>query len=88
MLTPTPVIVRPDIVTVLPVPTLLLSKVPTAEPVFSVTESPPTTPTRAAEPVLRIAAVVPSYTLLSAVMPDTVRAFGMILAVGVGWVSE
>ena len=67
--------VRPDTVTVLLVPTFLSAKAPVALPVLSVTVSPLTTPESAALAVFRVAAVFPSYCLLLAVIPVTVRAF-------------
>ena len=55
-----PVIVRPEIVTALPLPTFLSPNVPVAPAVLSVTASPDTTPTSDAPPVLSVAAAVPS----------------------------
>ena len=60
---------------------LLSEKTPVAETVFNVTVSPETTPKRAAPAVFIMAAVEPSYTLLAAVRPITVKALGVMLAV-------
>ena len=81
--------VRPLIVMIFPVPFALLANTPVADDVDSVTASAPMTPARAADPLMRreVAAVVPSYTLLLAVMPVTVRVFAVMFAVAVGWVS-
>src|SRR5207248_6810501 len=65
-----------DTVTVLPVPTFLSANAPVALPVLTVTVSPLTTPESAALVVFRVAVVFPSYCLLLAVLPVTVRAFG------------
>ena len=65
--------VSPETVTVLPLPTLASAKAPVAEAVLRVTESPETTPARAALPVLSVAVVLPSYTLLEAVILLTVN---------------
>ena len=46
--------------TVLPVPMVLFVKEPVTLLVFSVTSSPPTTPTNAALPVFKVAFVPPS----------------------------
>ena len=75
--------------TVLLVPTFFVPKVAVADAVLMVTASPLSTPTSAAEPLLRsaVADVLPSYTRSFAVMPDTVRVFTVIEAVVVGWVS-
>ena len=51
----TPLSVSPATVTVLPVPTSAVSKVPVAPPVASVTSSLPTTPTSAAPPTASVA---------------------------------
>ena len=82
---------RPMTVTVMPVPTFGLAKMPAALPPTSVTlpvsaesglESVALdAPTTAAE-------LVPSYTLLDAVMPVTVSASGVMFAVGEGSVIE
>ena len=66
--------VSPETVTILPVPALASAKAPAAEATLRVTLSLPTTPTKAALPVLRVAVVLPSYTLLLAVIPLTVNA--------------
>ena len=70
---------RPLTVTRMPLPTELVAKVPWAEPVWRFTVSPATTPTRDAEPRLRIAVVEASYSLFAAVMPETVRGFAAIV---------
>ena len=49
-----------------------LAKVPVAPLVLSVTLSLPMTPIKVALPVFSVAVVVPSYTLLFAVIPVTV----------------
>src|SRR5258706_496673 len=82
-----PLIVKPETVTFLPVPTVLLLNVPAALPVLSVTASPDTTPTNAALLVLSVAVVLPSYTLLLAVMPETVSIAAEIFAVVVALVE-
>jgi hypothetical protein len=69
-------------------PTDEVANVPTAEMVFNVTVSPAITPTKAALPTFKVAAVVPSYVLLFAVMPATVKFFWVIFAVVVGSVKE
>ena len=74
--------------TVIPVATSLLANVPVAPGVPSVTVSPLTTPTSDAPPVLRVASVVLSYTLLLAVTPLTVRPNGVMFALVVGCVRE
>ena len=61
---------------------------PAAEPLFNVTTSGETTPTKAVEPVLNVAAVVPSYARLLAMTPETVIALVVMLAVVDGAVSE
>ena len=76
-----PEIVRPAIFTVTPVPTLELANVPTALPLSKVTVSPAIIPDSAAAVVLSVAAVVPSYSLLAAVIPVTVRALAVIAKV-------
>ena len=72
------------IVFVLPI--ALSAKTPAAEAVDKVTASAPMTPDRAAVPVMSwdVAAVVPSYTLLFAVMPVTESALAVMFAVAVG----
>ena len=65
-------------VTVLFVPTFLLSKVPVAE---TVTSSPSTNPVKVAALASMVAVVLPLYVLLLAVIPETVRAFAVIFAV-------
>ena len=66
--------VRPAMLTVLLFDANRSANVAVAEAVDRVTESPDTTPDNAALPLLRsdVADVVPSYTLLLAVMPVTV----------------
>ena len=70
--------------TVLSVPTFLSAKIPVAEPVFRVTESPPTAATRSALSVFSVALAVPSYTLFEAVIPLTVISLTVMFAVVVG----
>ncbi len=84
---PEPLIVKPDTVTVLAVPTFLSAKTPVAPAVLSVTVSPDSTPTRAAPATFNVAVVVRSYTLLLAVTPVTVSAFAVMSAEVAGWVS-
>ena len=74
-----PVNVLPVTVTVLPVPTFLLSNVPTKVPA-SVTVSPAITPPSEAEPPFNTATVSRLYVLLAAVTPLTVTALGVMLA--------
>jgi hypothetical protein len=71
------VIVYPLVVTVLPVPTLILSKTPEAKPEFSVTlaASAGKTPFNKGVPP-SVAAVVRSYCLSLAVTPVMVTGFG------------
>jgi hypothetical protein len=71
--------VRLETVTVIPVPTEEVAKVPIAPAVFSVTASPGTTPTSAAPVVFKVADVVPSYVLLLAVIPVTVSGFAVMV---------
>lgn len=70
---------RPEITTAILVPTDEVAKVPTAEPVFNVTASPATTPTKAAEPTFNVAVVDASYVLPFAVIPETVNAFAVTI---------
>ena len=70
---------------VIPVPTFALAKVNTGLP-LRLTSSPPTTPTNVAVP-LAVAAVVPSYTLLSPVSPVIVTDSPVISADSVGCVK-
>ena len=72
---------RPDTVTVLPVPMFLSAKAPAAEALFRVTVSPPTTPTRAALSVSSVAVVVPSYVLFAEVIPLTVSSLAVTVPV-------
>ena len=71
----------------MPVPTSCEAKVPVAPAASSVTVSPLNTPKSDAADVSRVAAVLASYTLSSAVRPKTVSVAGVMLAVVVGWVS-
>jgi len=80
--------VSPEIVTNIPVPGDEVANVPIVLVVTSVTVSPLITPTKAALPVFNVATVVPSYVLLFAVMPVTVRFFAAMFAVVVGSVRE
>jgi hypothetical protein len=75
-------------VTAIPVPTDEVAKVPIAPAVFKVAASPAMTPTRTALPVFNVAVVLPSYVLLFAVIPVTVRDLEVMLAVVVGSVRE
>jgi hypothetical protein len=54
---------------------------------FSATTSPLTTPTNTPPLVMRVAAAVPSYTLLAAVIPVTVKPTAEMLALALGCVS-
>ena len=83
-----PVSASPETVTVLPVATVLSSNVPTTEETSSATSSFATTPCSAALVVSRVAFVVLSKIRVAAVMPVTVRVFGVMDAVVVGWVIE
>ena len=65
-------------VTVLFVPTFLLSKVPVAD---TVTASPSTNPVKVAALASMVAVVLPLYVLLLAVIPAMVRALAVIFAV-------
>ncbi len=67
--------VNPAVLTVLPVPTFLSEKDPVALPEFKITLSVPITPERAADPVFRVAIILPLYILLFAVTPVTVNTF-------------
>ena len=79
--------VLPVMVTVLLLPTVFEEKVPVADVVLSVTVSPRTLPTSAAEPFTKVAVVLALYTLFEAVMPEMVSSFAVMFAVVVGWVS-
>ena len=68
-------------VTVLPVATVLLAKVPVAA---TVNTSLATMPLNTAPVVVKLAVVPPSYTLSLAAMPDTVMALAVMLAVLLG----
>ena len=72
------------------VPTRESLNAPAILVVESVTESPLTTPLRAADDASRIevAFVVASYTRFEAVTPEMVSVLAQILAEVVGWVSE
>ena len=89
MPTSAPEMVKPDKVTVLPVPAVLLEKTPEAPLVLMLefTVSPVTTPDNAAVPVLKVAVVAPSYTLLLAVTPLMVSVAAVMFAVALGWVT-
>ena len=71
-------------VTVLLVPTSFVSKVPVAPLASSATSSPATCPESEAPEVSRVAPVLPSYTLLPAVMPVAVNVAAVMSAVVVG----
>ena len=45
--------------------------------------SPPIKPVYVTPPVFKVAVVLPSYVLFEAVMPDTVKALAVMLAVDV-----
>ena len=79
---------NPDVVTVIPAPTSLLTNAPVAPLVPSVTMSPLNTPTNDAPLVSKVTDVVLSYTLLLAVTPLTVNPNGVIFALVVGCVRE
>lgn len=79
-----PLMVSPEICTLLPVPTVAELNRPVADPALSTTLPPSKLPTRAALAALMVAVVVPSYSLLLAVMPLTVRVLPVIEAVVVG----
>ena len=76
-------------VTVLFAATFLLANVAVAPEVVNATTSFVSTPTNEADALFNraVALVVASYTLLSAVIPDTVSVFTVMLAVVVGWES-
>ncbi len=78
---------KPAVATCFETPVFLLAKWPEAPVDTRVTLSVPKIPERAALTVLSIASVVPSYTLLAAVTPVTVRAAGVMVPVVEGWVS-
>ena len=82
-----PLSVMPATVTALAVPMPALANVPVAPEVTIVTlaVSPASTPTSVPLPV-SVAVVLPSYVLLEAVMPVTVIAKAVTLAVVVGCV--
>ena len=84
-----PEMVRPEIATVFPTPTVLSANAPATELVDNVTLSPLTTPASVADPETScaVAFAVPSYTRLLAVMPVTVSSLAVMDAVVVGWVS-
>ncbi len=74
MLPPFWLSVNPAVVTTFPLPTFSLSKVAVAPPETRVTTSPGViVPTSTAPPVFNVAALVPLYTLLSAVTPVIVK---------------
>ncbi len=64
------------------------AKVPVAPVETRLTTSPDITPKRDALTVVKVAVVVPSYTLLFAVAPVTVNPIEVILAVVVGCTKE
>ena len=72
----------------MPLPTWALAKVKTGVPdKITCPSSPDTIPESAAVP-LTVAAVVPSYTLVTPLRPLMLKAFAEIVAVKpVGWVS-
>ena len=74
--------------TVLFVPYPAVRNAPAALPVTRLTVSPLMTPEMLAPATVRVAVMVPSYGLSLAVMPETVSGFFVIVAVGVGGVSE
>ena len=84
-----PVIVRPVMVTVRPLPTFLPLNVPTAlaRLTIAVALSAATMPEMIAPLVSSVAVVPPSYALLLAVMPVMLKAAAVMLAVAVGCVS-
>ena len=71
---------------VMPVPTFALAKVKDWTSAYRLTSSAPITPLKVAVPVA-VAAVVPSYTLLSPVSPTTVNSAAVMSADSVGWVN-
>ena len=70
---------------VMPVPTFAEAKVNTGLPP-KITSSAPMMPDTVAVP-LAVAAVVPSYTLLSPVNPTMVSSAAVMSAESVGWVN-
>ena len=78
----------PAMATEMAVSTFASAKVPVMEEILMETTSLFSIPTRAALVVSRGATVVPLYTLLLALTPETVSALVVMLAVVVGWVSE
>ena len=81
--------VLPVMVTTLLVPIVLVAKDAVAPDVDSVTTSPNSLPTIAADDLLSnaVADAVASYSRSSAVMPLMVKDFAVMDAVVVGWVS-
>ena len=73
------------VVIAIPVATSALPKVKTGVP-LKLTSSVPATPLNEAVPDA-VAAVVPSYSLLSPVIPVTITAFEVMSADSVGWVN-
>ena len=85
-----PPVVIPVIVMTLLVPMAAVANVPAKDVRSMVTVSPLITPEKPALVVTScdVAEVLPLYPRLTAVMPVTVKAFGVILAVVVGWMTE
>ena len=80
-----PLSAKPKAVTDLPLATAESAKAPTTPDVTSETASPAA---RVIAPPLMVATEVPSYALLRAVAPVTVRLIGVMLAVTTaGWTS-
>ena len=79
----------PVIVIAFAAPTALSANAPAIPLVEMLTTSPLSTPTSAAEPVLRIdiALALALYTRSLAVIPLTVNIFAVMFAAVVGWVS-
>ena len=73
------------VVIIIPVPTSALPKAKTGVPP-KLTTSVPATPLNEAVPAA-VAAMVPSYSLLSPVRPMTVTAFVVMSADSVGWIN-
>ena len=69
----------PEIVTVLPVLAFLSAKAPEALPASTERVSPMILPVKVAPVVVRVAAVVPSYSFVVVVMPVTVRALAVMV---------
>ena len=71
----------PVIVTVLPLPTFLVSKLPLKEPVSTLTASVPKMPDELTLPMFNVAVVLPSYILSLAVIPLNVTVALLIVNV-------